>query len=136
MKVDKVIIHHSLTADDKRVSWGAIRRYHMQRGWTNIGYTYGIELVNYDYEIMVGRFESQDGAHTIGQNKKSIGICVVGNFDKLEVPKRQWDPALALVRDILKRYGMTPDDVYGHRDFANKSCPGKHFDMQKFRHDL
>jgi N-acetylmuramoyl-L-alanine amidase len=107
-----------------------------QRGWVNIGYQYGIELVNYDYEILVGRFESETGAHTIGQNKNSIGICVVGDFDKIEVPKRQWQPALNLVRDILMRYKLAPGDVYGHRDFTNKSCPGKRFSMELFRSEL
>jgi hypothetical protein len=137
MKVDKIIIHHSLTADNRRVSWGAIRRYHMQqRRWNNIGYQYGIELVNYDYEILVGRFESETGAHTISQNQNSIGICIVGNFDELKVPERQWQPALRLTRDILKRYELTAADVFGHRDFANKSCPGKLFDMDKFRTEL
>ena len=137
MKVNKIIIHHSLTVDNQRVSWGAIRRYHMQqRGWVNIGYQYGIELVDYDYEILIGRFESEDGAHTIGHNKDSVGVCVVGNFDKLQVPKRQWVPALRLVNDIMWRYSLTPSDVYGHRDFADKSCPGKHFSMELFRSEL
>lgn len=137
MKVNKIILHHSATADSRTVSWGAIRRYHMvDRGWLAIGYHYGIELVDYDYEIMIGRFEDENGAHTVGQNKQAIGVCLVGNFDKMPVPQRQWKPALKLVRNILYRYDLSRSDVYGHRDFANKSCPGKHFDMKRFRGDL
>jgi len=136
-KVNKVIMHHSLTEDSATVSWGAIRRFHTEvRGWKDIGYHYGVELVRFDYEILVGRFEDHMGAHTIGQNDNSIGVCVVGNWDKLQIPKAQWLKTLALVRDICKRYGLRASDVYGHRDFANKSCPGLNFNMVQFREDL
>ena len=119
------------------VNWGAIRRYHVkQRGWRDIGYHYGIELVDYDYEILVGRFESIAGAHVRGHNKDTLGICVVGNWDKLKVPKQQWEKTVLLVQDILKRHNLTANDVYGHCEFATKSCPGKNFDMDKFRKDL
>ena len=137
MKIKRIIIHHSLTADGKMVNWGAIRRYHVkQRGWHDIGYHYGIELVDYDYEILVGRFECITGAHVRGHNKDTLGICVVGNWDKLKVPKQQWDKAILLVQDILKRHSLKASDVYGHCEFARKSCPGKNFDMDKFRKDL
>lgn len=137
MKPKKIIMHHSLTVDSQAVSWGAIRRYHTKRrGWVDIGYHYGVELVNYDYEILVGRFEDKVGAHTKNHNKDSIGVCVVGNWDKLKVPKGQWEKAVLLVRDILRRYGLKSKDVFGHRDFAEKSCPGVNFDMDKFRKDL
>jgi len=135
--ITKIIMHHSLTEDSGTVSWGAIRQFHIKvHGWKDIGYHYGVELVNFDYEILVGRFEDHMGAHTLGHNDDSIGVCVVGNWDKLRVPKQQWLKSLALVRDICKRYGLKASDVYGHRDFANKSCPGINFSMEQFREDL
>jgi len=135
MKVNKIILHHSLTEDDMRVSWSAIRDYHIrQKGWKDIGYHYGIERAGSSYEIFVGRLEDEDGAHTVGQNDVALGICFVGNFDVAPVPERQWELGLKLVRGILRRYkSLTPFDVFGHRHFAHKSCPGKLFSIMGFR---
>lgn len=137
MRIEKIIIHHSATADGKVHNWGAIRRYHMvNRGWKNIGYHYGIELVGYDYEIIIGRFENESGAHCPGHNNSSMGICLVGNFEKNPVPDRQWKPAVKLVKQLIKNHNLKPSDVYGHRDFKSTKCPGKHFDLEKFRSEL
>jgi len=133
-----IIIHHSLTNDSETVSWNAIRKYHMETlKWSNIGYHYGIETVNKSTEIFVGRFEGHTGAHTKGYNRKSIGICLVGNYDKFWVPEDKWDILLKLVQNIILRYDIGIDDVIGHREVASyKSCPGNLFDMYLFREKL
>lgn len=137
MKVDKAIIHHSASVDGKTQNWGQIRRYHTQnKGWLDIGYHYGIELVGYDYEVLVGRFEDQNGAHCPGQNRYALGICLVGNFEKHPVPAEQWEKALKLVRQIMANHSLTRTDIYGHRDFRATVCPGKHFSLKKFRNEL
>ena len=136
-QINQIILHHSLTADNQTVSWNAIRHYHtIDRGWKDIGYHYGIELINDRYEILVGRHLTVTGAHTKGHNLDSIGICFVGNFDITEPPLEQWIQGVALVRSLLEVFRLTPDDVYGHRVFADKSCPGNLFNMDKFRNLL
>jgi N-acetylmuramoyl-L-alanine amidase len=77
------------------------------------------------------------GAHTKGHNRNSLGVCFVGNFDDVPPPELQWNKGLELVRWLLFNYGLTPENVHGHNEFASyKSCPGKMFDMDKFRNDL
>lgn len=136
MKVDKIIIHHSASHDGKTLNWGQIRRYHVSKGWRDIGYHYGIEIVDYEYEILIGRFENENGAHCPGENKKAIGICLVGNFEKIPVVPAQWEKAKKLVRQVMDNHGLKTGDVYGHRDFAQTACPGKNFDMKLFRRQL
>jgi hypothetical protein len=137
MKVSKVIIHHSASVDGRTQNWGEIRRYHtVNKGWLDIGYHYGIELVDYDYEVLIGRFENEKGAHCPTQNDKSLGICMVGNFQKTPVPNEQWAKCIKLVRQLMKNHNLTKADIYGHRDFRDTACPGKHFDIKKFRKEL
>lgn len=139
-----IIMHHSLTDDGKTVSWGAIRKWHMGQikssphQFNDIGYHYGVELINDRYEILVGRMMNKPGAHCKqkGMNHKSLGICVIGNFDKVPVPQGQWDLSVKLVKSLCETLGILKSNVFGHNEFAPKSCPGKHFDMDRFRREI
>src|SRR4030042_6986928 len=114
-----IMVHHSLTKDGKTVSWQAIRKYHMgligsgnknspdfnpylANPMRDIGYQFGIELINDHPEILIGRPLKEDGAHCPQQdmNKKAIGICFVGNFDEGPVPEEQWNAGVILVRSL------------------------------------
>jgi len=142
MEPEYLIIHHSLTEDSGTVSWQAIRRYHVDEcAWDDIGYHFGIELIQSPpeeprYEILIGRMPNLPGAHTKGMNNKSIGICCVGNFDVLAPPPDQWFLCKNLVGWLMDVYGIPRENVRGHRDFAAKTCPGRLFDMVRFRAEL
>jgi hypothetical protein len=134
---NKIILHHSATADGPTVSWGAIRRFHVvECAWGAIGYHYGIELVGDYYEVLIGRLPYEVGAHTQGQNSCSLGVCFVGNFDKAVVPREQWAKGLWLCRSLISQFGIARDAIFGHRSFANKSCPGQHFDVERFKSEI
>ena len=129
-----IIIHHSLTKDSGTVSWQAIRRYHMQMlGWRDIGYHYGVERVNGQYEILIGRLPHEPGAHCRGYNSRSLGVCVVGNFDLAPPSPEQFAAAGRLVRGLMNCYKVPVQNVVGHRRFSRKSCPGSNWDMGAFR---
>ena len=135
-KVQKVIVHHSLTKDSGSVSWGAIRRYHIQQmKWSGIGYHAGVELVlsgqEINYEILMGREWDRSGAHTRGHNTNSLGICFVGNYDKIPPPKKMLITGARVIALWLRLFNLTIKDIYSHHHFnVYKSCPGVYFDME------
>ena len=138
-----IILHHSATKDGQTVSWNAIRRYHVKEcAWGDIGYHFGIELVgdagdpDGSYEILMGRMPDRPGAHTKDHNQDSLGVCFVGQFDADPPPPAQWRKGVELVAWLCRRFGISAAGVFGHRDFANKTCPGTAFDLNVFRSDL
>lgn len=156
-----VVIHHSLTKDSGTVSWGAIRDWHTgvhprsPYKWTDIGYHFGIERAGGTngaggwYEILFGRLPHESGAHAkeLGLNHKSLGVCLVGNFDLAPPPVDQWRKAVRFVRWLCGQFRTPVGHVLGHREVGlragfdwrqgqYKTCPGKLFDMDKFRGDL
>jgi len=137
MRPEYIIIHHSLTQDRRTVSWGAIRRYHKgDLGWRDIGYHFGVELVDDHYEILMGRFPNEEGAHCKQQsmNRHSVGVCCVGNFDVMPPPVEQYELCLKLTRYLMMLFAITPERVLGHRELAeHKTCPGKMWNMDHFR---
>lgn len=136
--IDAIVIHHSLTVDGPIVSWDAIRTYHIkEHGWSDIGYHVGVELIGSKYETLIGRPWNRPGAHAPGANAHSLGICLIGDFDKNVVPPEQWDYALKLVTWLCETFNIPYEAVVGHRDVTTqRTCPGANFDMNKFRESL
>jgi N-acetylmuramoyl-L-alanine amidase len=135
MKPEYIIIHHSLTEDGQTVSWGAIRNYHLAQGWNDIGYHYGIELIGGHYEILFGRMPDLVGAHCKQEdmNRRSLGICLVGNFDLAPPPAMALKLLTVLVKSLQNTWVIPTSNVKRHSDYATyKSCPGKLFPWKEF----
>ena len=132
-----IMVHHSLTKDGTTVSWPAIRRYHMEQGWKDIGYHAGIELVNDHLEALYGRPESEPAAACKEQrmNSRALHLCIVGNFDLVSPSDALLEfAARIVVKPWLHRYRLGVASIVGHRDFAHyKSCPGTMFDLDRLR---
>ncbi|MCM1319792.1 MAG: N-acetylmuramoyl-L-alanine amidase [Muribaculaceae bacterium] len=120
--IDKIIIHCSATESGRDFYAKDIDVWHRARGFNSIGYHYVITLAG---SVETGRDERLQGAHCLGQNGRSIGICYIGGL-KNGVPADTRTPAQKkalkeLVAMMRARYpGAT---VHGHREFANKACP-------------
>lgn len=138
-KPESIIIHHSLTKDSDTLSWGPIRSYHISKKYDDIGYHYGIELVRDGHEILSGRMPDNEGAHCVahGYNKKSIGICLVGNFDKEAPPPEQIEKLVELVLFLMRNYDIDSSQVVGHGEIdKRRTCPGKLFSMHNLRLEI
>ena len=121
--INEIIIHCSATPAGRPVTVADIRRWHRARGFTDIGYHYVIAL---DGSVHVGRPLSVAGAHCLGHNAHSIGVCYVGGLDAAGQPadtrtEQQRRVLRKLVRGLRQRYPAAT--VHGHNEFARKACP-------------
>lgn len=123
-KIDRIILHCSATPEGREVSAAQITAWHKSRGFRTIGYHWIVAL---DGSVSAGRPEAEIGAHCLGQNANSIGVCYIGGLDRDSLqPKDTRTPAQRealrrLVRELQLRYpGAT---VHAHREFAPKACP-------------
>ena len=118
-----IIVHCSATPADRDIGVEEITRYHRQRGFITVGYHF---IVRLDGTIELGRPLEMVGAHCLGKNKCSIGICYVGGIDSSGQPS---DTRTAQQKESLNLLITQLQEIYprarvkGHRDFARKACP-------------
>jgi hypothetical protein len=139
-----IFVHHTVNSNDYSRSDGkaivrSILAYHTQsRGWCDIGYNYLIDRYG---QIYVGRAGGARlpvrGAHAGDYNTNSVGVSLIGNFQKARPTKRMKN---ALVRFIgwrlgtsyapahgkVRLHGKKFNRISGHRDAAATACPGRY----------
>ncbi|HMP84596.1 MAG TPA: N-acetylmuramoyl-L-alanine amidase [Verrucomicrobiota bacterium] len=138
-----IVIHHS-GVDEGNLK--AIDRYHREERHMENGMAYHFLIGNGngmgDGEIAVGnRWKKQlDGGHlrNLAQNKTSIGICLVGNFEKKPPTKRQLESLENLIRALMKRCNLTTTAVKTHQQInvIHTKCPGTKFPTKSFLENL
>ena len=126
-KPTRIITHHAWSSKkyttemcdaDHRKRWPD---FYSSRGYW-VGYHFFIE---WDGTVRQTRALGEEGAHTIGMNRSSIGVCFAGNMDKhmpSEEQKKAWKRVYKKIRDQYPN--LTPDTVVPHRKYAPKSCHG------------
>ena len=107
-----------------------IDRYHRSKGWKGVGYHF---VIMPNGLIFVGRGLNEVGAHTVGQNERMIGVCLLGNFDDEVIEEPQWISMKYLLSFLLYRFDLKPHNIFFHRQFANKTCPGRRLVLSDIR---
>lgn len=153
IKPKRIVIHHSDS------NWGTandIRKWHLQRGWRDIGYNFVISngvptsedsKNKREFECMVGQIEygrildadpwieaDEVGAHAYGFNRDSIGICLI--HKKGKYPYKMMSTLIRLCACLCKMFNLKPENIVGHYELDEKKpeCPS--IDMEKFRMHL
>ena len=86
------------------------------------GYQYYIEK---DGKLFKAREDDEEGAHTVGQNKNSIGICLAGNFDATDPTTNQVETLKTLLGKKMAQWSIPAANIVPHRKFATKTCYGR-----------
>jgi N-acetyl-anhydromuramyl-L-alanine amidase AmpD len=120
-----VITHHAVSQKTHTVN--DVDNWHRQR-WPgfvsragyHVGYHY---VIDWSGKVTQTREHDETGAHTLGMNNSSIGVCFMGNFD-LHTPSEAqigaWNGLYDKLRELYPNIPTRP-----HRAYANKSCHGK-----------
>jgi N-acetylmuramoyl-L-alanine amidase len=130
--ITEIVVHCTATRPDwwagktpvERVA--EVRRWHLERGWRDIGYHY---LIDRNGVIVPGRPLDEVGAHVQGHNTGTIGVALFGGHGSAETDAFAYnftpeqDASLRkLIADLSKRF--SPLYVTGHNKYAAKACPG------------
>ena len=123
---DFLVIHHTGFPSDKDSTAEEIHRFHQgTMKWAGIGYHY---LIRKDGTIEQGRWPDLVGAHALGHNTTSVGICLAGNFNLARPTGAQMASLCQLAAWLCQEYKLNPlkrGVIVGHRDLNDTDCPGK-----------
>lgn len=118
-KTTHIAIHISDTSPGMDIGEDEIRQWHLERGWSDIGYNAVIRL---DGRIEIGRPLDHRGAHVKGFNDCALGIVIVGR-DEQDITFEQWGSLRMALRFFELVYPGC--EIWGHCDFpgVTKTCP-------------
>lgn len=145
-RTDFLIIHCSATLAKQDIGAVTINGWHLKRGIDSSGRG----LTGYHFIIRrsglieLGRDLQAIGAHALGFNARSVGICMVGGARRAQPGETpEWDNLMSdnnfttaqfdtLARKVAALRDIWPSAlVGGHRNFeSNKACPS--FDVYEW----
>lgn len=146
MKKSMIVLHGSASR------WGdvgIIRQWHLERGWSDIGYGLVIENGFYaatgsrdwerDGKMEAGRdlndnphdWMGEKGAHAFGYNAESIGICLIGD-ERTQHTRAQVRSCLIVCAYLCNLYEISWSQVMGHYELDDKKID-PYMNMKEFR---
>ncbi|MBI4345370.1 MAG: peptidoglycan DD-metalloendopeptidase family protein [Elusimicrobia bacterium] len=139
----RIVVHHTArplplealerpgdpSLDDARAVLREELRVHVrQMGWADIAYHY---LVDWEGRVWAGRPVASVGAHTEGRNRGSIGVAVLGNWERrprsaaeLDARAKQLEGLEALLTWLSWAHQVKPQSILGHHEYNATACPG------------
>lgn len=113
-------VHCSATTPSLKYDVDTIRQWHLQRGWSDVGYHFVIKT---DGTVQPGRPLSRNGAGVAGHNKDNIHVCLIGGVTNNGVAvdnftDAQWDALRYLISELAGKYGIMEENIKGHRDYS------------------
>jgi hypothetical protein len=126
-EITQIIIHCSDSDNPWHDNIETVREWHKQFGFDDIGYHYFIPKNKFAY--VSGRPLEIVGAHCLGQNKNSIGICISG---KTRFAESQFAICAILCEGIAKHLGWPNlyNRIFPHT-FYNKLKTCLNFPIQR-----
>lgn len=125
---DMIVLHH---ADYSVYSIEEVHQLHLDKGWAGCGYHF---FIRKDGSIYRGRPENSIGAHCLGVNSHSIGICAEGKYMTEQMPMSQRKAIIELCKHISSKYNLRA--IYGHRELYETDCPGVNYPLEFIKNSV
>ena len=116
-KIKFLIVHCSDTGDTNNIDASFIHKMHLSFGWDGIGYH---KVILRSGKIENGRPEYWVGAHVKGQNKYSLGICLIGSN---KFTNKQFSSLKKVLLNWKKKYPKAIILVHKDSIKTKKTCP-------------
>jgi len=124
-KIDKIVLHHT---QDTVKQWkaGRVSIKYYKKLYENKGWATGPHLFVAPEGIWLFTDIRKQGIHANNGNKGSIGIEMVGRYDKNYPKGKIWGNTKVVLKALLQRFNLKPRDIHFHREYnPKKSCPGR-----------
>lgn len=127
-----IVVHCAATQNLSKFDWKTIDQMHRARGFSMIGYHF---VIKKDGTIQKGRDLNSIGAHAVGHNSESVGVCLIGGVNqKGESVDNFTDSQKESLGKLLDYLSIEYPEatIVGHRDLPKvaKDCPC--FDVKAF----
>lgn len=116
--IHTAVVHCTATPEGRSYTVAAIRKMHLARGFSDVGYHFLIDL---DGTVLIGRPIEKVGAHVQGHNAGSVGISYIGGVTASGKAKdtrtaAQKESLRRLLADLVAKYPIKK--IVGHRDLS------------------
>jgi hypothetical protein len=127
--IERLTVHHTAaTLTDNRWAPAALRghqAYHKSLGWPDLAYHVAVDA---EGNIYAGRPASARGDTATTYDPTGHFLVVAeGNFDDQAIPPAQVEGVAMVLAWAAAEFGVDPQTITGHRDWASTSCPGDIF---------
>lgn len=136
-RVAFIVVHCSATKPSGDFDVNDIRRWHLKRGFVDVGYHY---VIKRDGTLQKGRPLDRQGAHVSRFNHLSVGVCLIGGVSEADhrvaednFTAAQFDTLAKLLPQLQAKFPGA--EILGHRDMPHvkKACPS--FDVRSWWRD-
>ncbi len=127
-EIERITVHHTgALIEDNTLSPGFTRRhqrYHQgsELGWPDIAYHFLIDSHGFVYEGR--RWDAVGDTRTSYDPTGHLLIAVKGNFNEQVITDAQYESLIDMLAWGVSSFGIDPDEITGHRDWAATACPG------------
>jgi hypothetical protein len=134
-----LVVHHTAA---EHASLEGIDRYHRNHFGDPFGAEYHFVINNGKRKALglveAARWRHQEIAAQLFHPERapeSLALCLIGNFEKREVPDAMMDALASLSRGLMETLAIPLDRVTTHREIDGRltQCPGKHFDLEDLK---
>lgn len=122
---DYLVVHCAATPPKFDVDIKDITEWHIARGFRTVGYHYFIKRGG---TRQTGRLINEIGAHVVGHNHNSVGVCMAGGVaadaitPENNFTEEQWTTLYLTLKELHEAYPKAV--IVGHRDLdSGKACP-------------